>query len=231
MNSDFHKIGSKSGSDKIYHHGYHRFYDKYIRRDIKKILEIGIEQGHSVNLWLEYCPEATVYGLDIKTECINGRVHIYKGDQSSGSDLEKLVVHTGNDIDVILDDGSHIPEHQLFSFDKLFASMKPGGIYIIEDIETSYWKQGGLYGYETRYSKDHQMNIINVFRDILHLLNREFMTTEDVTQIRERCPISLETIDAISSITFCQNCIIIRRKELYEYQYVNRSYRFPHMLG
>lgn len=56
--------------NKIYHHGYHRFYDKYIKRDIKKLLEIGIEDGKSVNLWLQYCPEATIYGLDINKEFI-----------------------------------------------------------------------------------------------------------------------------------------------------------------
>lgn len=166
MNSEFYKIGNKAGTDKIYHHGYHRFYDKYIKRDIKKILEIGIEDGKSVNLWLQYCPEATIYGLDINKEFINGKLIVYKGDQSSAGDLEKLVSHTGNDIDVIVDDGSHIPEHQLFSFNKLFSHIKPGGVYIIEDIETSYWKNNGLYGYQTRYGKDHGMNIINIFRDV-----------------------------------------------------------------
>jgi hypothetical protein len=230
MNSEFYKIGNKAGTDKIYHHGYHRFYDKYIKRDIKKLLEIGIDDCKSVNLWLQYCPEATIYGLDINKEFINGKLIVYKGDQSSTGDLEKLVSHTGNDIDVIIDDGSHIPEHQLFSFNKLFSHVKPGGVYIIEDIETSYWKKNGLYGYQTRYGKDHNMNIINIFRDVLHLLNREFMNIDDINQISSKCPISLDNIDAISSITFCQNCIIICRKELYEYQYVNRSYRFPNML-
>jgi hypothetical protein len=230
MNSDFYTIGKKSESDKIYHHGYHRFYDKYIKRDIKKLLEIGIEQGHSVNLWLQYCPKAIIYGLDIKTEFINNRVSIYKGDQSNQKDLEKLILHTGSDIDVIVDDGSHIPEHQLFSFDKLFSHINPGGIYIIEDIETSYWKKGGLYGYETRYGKDHNMNIVNIFKYILHLLNKEFMNNDDITELGLKCPVSLETIDSISSVTFCQNCIIIRKKELYEYPYVNRQYRFQQML-
>lgn len=45
MNSDFYTIGTKANTDKIYHHGYHRFYAQYIKRDIKKLLEIGIEQG------------------------------------------------------------------------------------------------------------------------------------------------------------------------------------------
>ena len=234
MDSEFFNIGTRSGSDKIYHHGYHRFYDKYIKRDVTKLLEIGIEQGHSVNLWLEYCPAATIYGLDIKTEFFNDRVKIYKGDQSKDEDLQALIQNVGNDLDVILDDGSHIPEHQLFSFNKLFPYVKPGGVYIIEDIETSYWKRNGLYGYETRYGKDHPLNLVNVFRNVLHLLNREFMVQSDTDQVVKdlpaTSPVNLDIIDSISTVTFGQNCIIIQRKENYEYKYVNRSYRFPHML-
>lgn len=226
MNSEFYNIGLKAGTDKIYHHGYERFYAQYIRRDISKLLEIGIEQGHSVNLWLEYCPDAKIYGLDIKTDCDNGRVQIFRGDQSKSEDLEHLITKTGSDIDVILDDGSHIPEHQILSFDVLFPHVKPGGIYIIEDIETSYWKQNGLYGYKTNYGESHKFNIINIFKDVLHLLNREYMNKTELETVKSRLNLKLDVVDSISSIIFCQNCIIIKKKELYEYKYVNRPYRF-----
>lgn len=226
MNSEFYNIGNNAGTDKIYHHGYHRFYDQYIKRNIKKLLEIGIEGGHSVNLWLQYCPDATIYGLDIKKEYINGRIQIFQGDQSNENDLNNLLEKTGGDIDVILDDGSHIPEHQIFSLEKLFGYVKAGGIYIIEDIETSYWKREGLYGYETNYGEDNEWNTINIFKDVVHLMNREFMNEEEIAKVQERCKLSSGVIDAISTVTFCQNCIIIKKKELYEYQYVNRPYRF-----
>lgn len=226
MNSEFYTIGNNAGTDKIYHHGYHRFYDQYIKRNIKKLLEIGVEGGHSVNLWLQYCPDATIYGLDIKTQYINDRVQIFKGDQSNESDLNKLSEKTGNDVDVIIDDGSHVPEHQIFSFEKLFKNVKAGGIYIIEDIETSYWKNEGLHDYETRYGEEKEWNIINIFKEVLHLLNREYMNAEELARVQARCKLSTDVIDAISTITFCQNCIIIKKKEFYEYQYVNRLYRF-----
>lgn len=226
MNSDFYKIGLKAETDKIYHHGYHRFYDQYIKRDIRKLLEIGIEGGHSVNLWLQYCPNATICGMDIKKEYINGRIQIIQGDQSKTEDLNKIVERTGGEFDVVLDDGSHIPEHQLLSFNKLFPNIVDGGVYIIEDIETSYWKRNGLYGYNTNYGKNHEKNIINVFKNVLHLINREFMDTKDIEDVLHNVDIDLSVIDSISSIIFCQNCIIIKKKELYEYQYVNRQYRF-----
>lgn len=226
MNSDFQTIGTKVNTDKIYHHGYHRFYSDNIKRNITKLLEIGIEKGHSVNLWLEYCPDATIYGLDINTEFINGRVQIYKGDQSNTNDLHNLIEKTGNNIDVILDDGSHIPEHQILTFAILFPYVTPGGIYIIEDIETSYWKQNGLYGYETKYGQHHEKNIINIFSSILHVLNREFMNTQELEKVMSDLPFGVDIVDSISSITFCQNCIIIKKKQPYEYKYVNRPYRF-----
>ena len=229
-NALFYDIGMKCQTDKIYHHGYHRFYANYIDRDISKMLEIGIEGGHSVNLWLEYCPKALIYGLDIKAEFISDRVKIYCGDQSRVSDLEKLVLKTGNDLDLIVDDGSHIPEHQILSFSYLFPYLKEGGTYIIEDIEISYWKQIGLYGYETKYGLNNKNNIINMFSNILHLLNREFVNEEELLEIKSRIDIDHSLIDSISTIIFGQNCIIIKKKEEYEYAYNNRSYRFYNMI-
>jgi len=226
MNSDFYNIGLKVGTDKIYHHGYHRFYSQYIKRNISKILEIGVEGGHSINLWLEYCPNAFVYGMDIKTEYNNGRINVIKGDQSKTDDLQKVLEKTGGNLDVILDDGSHIPEHQILTFNTLFPSVVPGGIYIIEDIETSYWKQIGLYGYQTNYGQHHPLNLINVFKNVLHLVNKEFINKTETEMVTKNLQIHENIIDSISTITFAQNCIIIKKKELYEYQYNNRKYRF-----
>lgn len=226
MNSDFYNCGLAANTDKIYHHGYHRFYPQFINRNIDKLCEIGIEDGNSLKMWLDYCPRATIYGLDIKKEIFRDRVSIYRGDQSKVEDLLYLKKNIGNDVDVILDDGSHIPEHQILSFETLFSSLKPGGVYIIEDIETSYWKRNGLYGYETRYGVFNNNNLINTFKNILHLVNREFMSPDDTNLIKQVVNVSVDTIDSISTITFGQNCIVIKKKDIYEYQYANRTYRF-----
>ena len=229
MNNTLFDIGINSGTDKISHHGYHRFYSKYIKRDIAKLLEIGIADGHSVNLWLDYCPNAYIYGMDINKEYSRERLLVLRGDQSKEQDLENIKSNVGDNLDVLIDDGSHIPEHQLLSFEKLFPIIRAGGIYIIEDIEISYWKQS-QYIYETRYGSEHKLNLINVFKDVLHLLNKEFINEIDLQSIRLRCTIPDFIIDTISTITFCQNCIIITKKEEYEYQYNNRTYRFSHYI-
>jgi len=54
--------------------------------------------------------------------------------------MEDVVSKIKHPVCFINDDGSHVPEHQLFSFDYLFHELlMPGGTYIIEDVETSYW--------------------------------------------------------------------------------------------
>lgn len=229
MNELFINIGNKTNTDKITHHGYDRFYPDYIRRDIKKILEIGVEEYNSINLWLNYCPNVFVYGFDIKTELNNERVKVIKGDQSNENDLNNLINNIENDIDVILDDGSHYPTDQILTFIKLFPLVINGGIYIIEDIETSYWKYNKpLYNNKLNEGIESKTNLINVFSKVLHLINREFIHKDDLNIATNELLIPIDLIDMISTITFGQNCIIIKKKQDYEYKYNNRAYRFSH---
>lgn len=230
MNELFIDIGNKVNTDKITHHGYDRFYPDYIRRDIKKILEIGVQGYNSINLWLNYCPNAFVYGFDINTELNNEqRVKVIKGDQSNENDLNNLINNIENDIDVILDDGSHYPTHQILTFVKLFPLVINGGVYIIEDIETSYWKYNQpVYYYKVNEGVNSKTNLINVFSKVLHLINREFIHKDDLNIATNELLIPIDLIDMISTITFGQNCIIIKKKQDYEYKYNNRAYRFSH---
>ena len=68
MDSELYNIGKVVNTDKIYHHGYHRFYESIIKKDISKMLEIGISQGNSLKLWLEYLPKCYIWGVDIDYE-------------------------------------------------------------------------------------------------------------------------------------------------------------------
>lgn len=232
MDSELYKIGINVETDKMYHHGYHRFYSNIIKKDIKQMLEIGIYTGSSLKMWLEYLPECYIWGIDINMEQKGDKFTILKCDQSNINDLNESVSKIGeNNLELIIDDGSHIPEHQILTFSVFFEKLlKSGGIYIIEDIETSYWTKNSLYGYNTNYGINHNKNIINIFSKILHLINSEFLKKDDKLSLMNNINLNDKIIDSISSITFGQNCVIIKKKEDYEYQYNKREYRFGHNL-
>ena len=67
-----------------------------------------------------------------------GRVHIHVVDQESSADDLAILSGKEGPFDVIIDDGSHINAHQIFTFENLFSELKAGGLYIIEDTLTSY---------------------------------------------------------------------------------------------
>ena len=114
----------------------------------------------------------------LKKEYNNDRVTLYQGDQSKIDDLKNIVskLNPNNPLMFIIDDGSHIPEHQILSFDILFnEALQDGGVYIIEDIELSYWKNGSLYGNKAEYGWKNTKSLIEKFIK-LSSLNFEFIT-------------------------------------------------------
>ena len=227
------KYGIKYKTDKLTHHGYNRFYDMFLTPLINKnitLFEIGVDASRSLKMWNDMFKNGKIYGMDINIEFKHERGLVFKGDQSSKKDL-KTVIKSIKEADVIIDDGSHVPEHQLFSFNYLFNKLlKDGGIYIIEDIETNYWTNGKLYGYDVKAGYDKENNIVKMFKDVADIVNREFLLEEHLIKIR-KSPIKYKNLKHISSITFGGNCIIIVKMTKNEYEkYGKRKYRFTNFL-
>ena len=143
-----------SGSDKYPRHHYERYYESWLRpyraREGLKFLEIGARHGHSLQLWEDYFdqPELIVglaYAVKNAThlaEKLPGLPHVqvHWGDQSSPETMDRL--RNVGPWDIVVDDGSHVPQHMVYSLYELWQSVKPGGLYIIEDLETNYWPDG-----------------------------------------------------------------------------------------
>lgn len=140
-------IAAKYGSDKCAWHSYGRIYDQlFTDVTVRKVLEIGIgysgllgekyESGASLRMWAEYFPDAEIYGLDIRPDALvnEGRIHSYQCDQGKVESLLAARAAIGTDFDLIVDDGSHVPEHQILSACVLWPCVAPGGRYIIEDV-------------------------------------------------------------------------------------------------
>ena len=138
--SDLLKIGKKYPSSKN-RFGFIEIYEKYfneVKNEKLNILEIGIDKGDSLRIWRDYFPNAKICGLDIdkKDFEING-VEFFFGDQSDKNFL-KTIIDKYNSFDIIIDDGSHISKHIITSFNYLYPYLNDNGLYIIEDLQTSY---------------------------------------------------------------------------------------------
>lgn len=91
-------------------------------------------------------------------------------------------------MDFIIDDGSHYPDHQLLTFQYFFEhGLKPGGVYIIEDIEQNYWYQGESYGFFHSFGKDHPKSVITVFKKVVDVVNREFANPKVKAAVATGC--------------------------------------------
>ena len=118
---------------------YQRILDPFQGRPIS-LLELGVHSGHSLLLWREFLPEARIAGLDLRgcPENIDGldNVTFIHGRQEDAALLEATARQHGP-FDLIFDDASHIGRLTKASYLHLIGHLKPGGLYIFEDIAAS----------------------------------------------------------------------------------------------
>ena len=144
------KIAIKYGTDKSsLCHNYTKHYFNYfsaLREKKLRLLEIGVEQGRSLRMWEEFFPNAEIFGIDINPDCLKlagDRVKIIIGNQADEKFLQSFADQVAGGFDIIIDDGGHFMEQQLTSFRILFPYLNADGIYVIEDLHTSYWERYG----------------------------------------------------------------------------------------
>lgn len=130
-------------------------YDRHFRgfRQLTRpvrLLEIGVSHGGSLALWRKYFgPKALIFGIDINPRCreiADPDICIRIGSQADGEFLKKVVDEMGG-IDIVIDDGSHVASHQRKSLEVLFPLLDSNGVYVAEDLHTSYFRgffEGGL---------------------------------------------------------------------------------------
>lgn len=144
----------ESNEEKLIHKWTHYFdiYDRYFSRfrgtDVH-ILEIGVSYGGSLQMWRDYFgPDARIFGVDVNPDCKQleeEQVRIFIGDQNDRSFLGQLRAEIPR-IDILLDDGGHTMTQQINTFEELFPAIEENGVYLCEDLHTSYWKDfGGGY--------------------------------------------------------------------------------------
>ena len=190
-------------------------------------MEIGVETGRSHRLWLEYFPNAIIYGMDVFDETDRSgyveefhrlqrgnpyldRSIMFEGDQSNADDLQRFLSEYGGDFDIIIDDGGHSMEQMQTSLNYLWNSVKSGGLYVIEDLHSCSNQWLTLYGSVVIKDGD------TLTSDLLYSLE------VDDGIITETNYISAEMIDKIKSeLDWCKTEIGVQSY---------RNYKWPTML-
>jgi hypothetical protein len=124
---------------------YERYFSPY-RGKRMTFLEIGISQGGSLDIWKSYFGDrATIIGVDIDPACRrfdSAQVQVIIGDQGDPAFLASLADQVG-EVDLILDDGGHMVDQQILTFQHLYPKVKEGGVYMCEAVHTSYLANHG----------------------------------------------------------------------------------------
>ena len=133
-------------------HHYFEIYERHLARFRNQdicIVEIGVGDGGSLQMWRDYFgAKAKIVGIDISVDIqiSEPQIRLIHGDQSDGEFLRALPVIIDKGIDILIDDGSHINGDQVKTFEALYHHLKSDGVYICEDLQTSYQDQfGGGY--------------------------------------------------------------------------------------
>jgi hypothetical protein len=164
-----------------------------------RLLEIGVQNGGSLQVWHEYLPKGSlIYGIDIDEHCrrlvFPPEIKVLIGDAGSPAFLNALL---GDEFfDIIIDDGSHQADDVTSAFEALLPRLAPAGKYFIEDLHASYWAShgGGLRRHGTAI--EHLKKLV----DALHADHFEGDVKEDERQWARNLNSAIERVSFHDSI-------------------------------
>ena len=152
-------------------------------------------------MWKKYFPFGQIHGIDItpKDSLSERRIYLHHGSQTDEFFLDS-VVNNFKAIHIIIDDGSHVSEDVITTFKILFPKLASGGLYFVEDIQTSYWK-------EFKGDPDNLRNPLtsmNFFKQLTDSVNySEFERMDPSEGIFD---------EHIDSIHFYYNMVLVKKK-------------------
>lgn len=206
------ELALKYGSDKAGHHNYTPIYERYfspLRHEPITLMELGIggyefpdRGGASLKMWYEYFPNASIIGIDLhrKDGLANDRIKIATGSQVDSVFVKEVIDRWGAP-NIIIDDASHINSLTIRSFQILFPLLAPSGIYVVEDIESSWapsnsWAQGC-----DDYHDMNEYSTVNFFRRMVDEINAQYIPRFESYGFPD-----------IESIHFYKNMVVILKK-------------------
>jgi hypothetical protein len=212
------RLAVAAGTDKSsVHHNYTRIYSqcfKECKNQPIRFLEIGIYKGDSVRFWEKYFSKADLHFIDITDRYLtyhSKRSKFHYLDQSDIPALQKFSSKEGP-FDIILDDGGHSMTQQINSFIALFPAVKSAGLYIIEDLHTSYWTEYGGSGDNNRADSGTAVGFLKNLIDDLNFVGAA-SGCADADKIPPEVQTQMNYLrDHIASIRFHTSLCIIEKK-------------------
>lgn len=198
----FNNLSKKCDKWYPYLHAYEKHLSKFKGKECK-ILEIGVQNGGSLELWYNYFgDQCKIYGVDndkrIAELQYDFPVDITIGDQED-INFWKEYTSTRGFFDIIIDDGGHKMKQQENTILSLFGKLNYGGVYIIEDTHTSYWENfGGGLKKEGSFVENMKSLV-----DLLHI--RHIEDNKPAQKI-------INIFHGIDSLTFYDSMIVIEKE-------------------
>jgi hypothetical protein len=190
-------------------HWYTPHYERHfaaLRDEPVRVLEIGIGGyekdlgGGSLNMWKRFFHRGLIFGLDVfdKTELSQPRLTALVGNQGDPGDLTAVAEEHGP-FNIIIDDGSHENSDVRTSFGTLFGYLADGGIYVIEDLQTSYFPSFGGSTGDT--AEPHtSIGLIKQLLDDLHWQERERSAADELSPTQR----SVTSVHVYHNIVFIE---------------------------
>jgi len=133
---DSRKAGRGIWKWRHYFEIYERHFGRFCNSEVH-VLEIGVDSGGSIEMWQDYFgPKARLYGVDLSAQCKayeTSSVKVFTGDQADRNFWREFRRQVPV-LDIVIDDGGHQPVQQAVSLEELLPHLRPGGVYLCEDI-------------------------------------------------------------------------------------------------
>jgi len=199
----------------LYLSEYERLFKDYRDKPVR-MLEIGIQNGGSLDIWSRYFSKAAaLIGCDINPDCAclnydDPHIGVVIGD-ANAPEVRKRVFERSSKFDIIIDDGSHLSSDIIKSFALYFPRVAEGGVFIAEDLHCSYWSQfkGGLFD---PYSS------ISFFKRLADIINHEHWgipkLRADILRgifTKYGCEIDEESLAQVHSVEFLNSMCVVRK--------------------
>ncbi len=207
--------GKVSDKWSLYLSEYDRLFNDYRNGSIS-LLEIGIQNGGSLEIWSSYFPKANhIIGCDINPKCADltytdKKIAVVVGDANSEQAYENIT-KLSNSFDIVIDDGSHSSGDIVKSFIKYFPLLADGGVFVAEDLHCSYWEgyEGGLFA---------PFSAMSFFKLLTDIINHEHWgvdkkSVELLSSFSQRYQIELDNslLEQIHSIEFTNSTCVIHK--------------------